>query len=305
MSNPRLPPIFDQTPTAIVPNSLLAEFPVNTFLENIAVNSLGTLFVTSYEDGIIYEISPAGQRREFAKVDGKTAGIAFDQAGDLLVSGVTHEGLSAVFKVTQSGVETLVTIADAIFLNGMTHLMDDRYLIADSYLGAIWELNATQKSAKIWLEHDLLDRRSLENPIPAVNGLKIFQGVLYASNTQCQHLVRIPLGSDGSPSAPEIFVQNANIDDFAFDHQGNLYGTTHIYDSVVKIAPDGLITTIAAAEQGMTGSTALAFGRTERDRTSIYVTTNGGMSLPPQTGIQPAKVVRLDIGIEGLAMTLN
>ena len=303
MSNPQLPPIFDQTPKAIVPDFLFAEFPVNTFLENITVNAIGTLFVTSYEDGVIYEINPTGQRHEFARVDGKTAGLAFDQEGDLLVSGATAQGISAVFKVAQSGVETLVTIADAIFLNGMTHLIDDRYLIADSYLGAIWEFNATQKSAKVWLEHDVLDRRSLENPIPGVNGLKIFQGTLYASNTQYQHLVRIPISSDGNPNTPEIFVQNANIDDFAFDVQGNLYGTTHIYDSVVRIAPDGTMTTIAEAEQGMTGSTALAFGRTEDDRTSIYVTTNGGMSLPPKTGIQPAKVVRLEVDVEGLAMT--
>lgn len=303
MSNSQLPPIFDQTPKAIVPDFLLAEFPVNTFLENIAVNAIGTLFVTSYEDGIIYEISPAGQRHEFARVDGKTAGLAFDQEGNLLVSGATSQGTSAIFKITQSGVETLVTIADAIFLNGMTHLMGDRYLIADSYLGAIWEFNATQKSAKVWLEHDLLDRRSLENPIPAVNGLKIFQGVLYASNTQYQHIVRIPISSDGNPGTTEIFVQNANIDDFAFDVQGNLYGTTHIYNSVVRITPDGTMATIAEAEQGMMGSTALAFGRTERDRTAIYVTTNGGMSLPPKTGIQPAKVVRLEIGVEGLAVT--
>ena len=303
MSNPQLPPIFDQTPKAIVPDFLFAEFPVNTFLENIAINAIGTLFITSYEDGIIYEINPSGQRREFARVDGKTAGIAFDQEGNLLVSGATSQGISAIFKITQSEVETLVTIADALFLNGMTHLIDDRYLIADSYLGAIWEFNATQKSAKVWLEHDVLDRRSLENPIPGVNGLKIFQGILYASNTQYQHLVRIPISADGSPGSPEIFVRNANIDDFAFDVQGNLYGTTHIYDSVVRIAPDGTMTTIAEAEQGMTGSTALAFGRTEDDRTSIYVTTNGGMSLPPKTGIQPAKVVRLEIGVKGLEVT--
>ncbi len=303
MSNPQLPPIFDQTPKAIAPDFLFAEFPVNTFLENIAVNAIGTLFVTSYEDGVIYEISPTGQQREFARVDGKAAGIVLDQAGNLLVSGVTNQGISAIFKIAQSGVETLVTIADAIFLNGMTHLRGDRYLIADSYLGAIWEFNATQKSAKVWLEHDVLDRRSLENPIPGVNGLKIFQGILYASNTQYQQLVRIPISADGSPGSPEIFVRNANIDDFAFDVQGNLYGTTHIYDSVVRITPDGTMTTIAESEQGMTGSTALAFGRTEDDRTSIYVTTNGGMSLPPRTGVQPAKVVRLEIGVEGLAMT--
>ncbi len=303
MSSSQLPPIFDQTPIAIVPSVLLAEFPVNTFLENIAIDAQGTLFVTSYEDGKLYEINRSGERREFAKVEGKALGLAFDHDGSLLVSGVTSAGVAAIFKVSPGKVEMLVTIADALFLNGMTHLMDDRYLIADSYLGAIWEFNATQKSAKIWLEHELLDRRSLENPIPAVNGLKIFQGTLYASNTQYQNLVQIPFDSNGNAGTPEIAIKNVNIDDFAFDIHGNLYGTTHIYNSVVQIAPNGTVTTIAAANQGMTGSTALAFGRTEDDRTSIYVTTNGGMSLPPSTGVEPAKVIRLEVEVEGLVLT--
>ena len=50
----------------------------------------------------------------------------------------------------------------------------------------------------------------------------------------------------------------------------------------------------------MTGSTALAFGRSATDSTSLYVTTNGGMSLPPDTGVEPGRIVRLDVGAKGL-----
>ena len=104
------------------------------------------------------------------------------------------------------------------------------------------------------------------------------------------------------PGTPEVFLTNLNLDDFAFDIRGNLYGTTHVYNSAIRISPDKQITTIAKAEHGMTGSTALAFGRSDGDRTNIYVTTNGGMSLPPSTGAESAKVVRLEVGIEGLAL---
>lgn len=69
---------------------------------------------------------------------------------------------------------------------------------------------------------------------------------------------------------------------------------------MVRISPDGLLTTIAKTEQGVTGSTALAFGRRAGDRAGIYVVTNGGMSLPLSTGLEPAKVVRLEVDIEGL-----
>ena len=74
------------------------------------------------------------------------------------------------------------------------------------------------------------------------------------------------------------------------------------YSSVVKISPSGDVVAIALAEQGVTGSTALAFGSSEHDHTSIYVVTNGGMSFPPSTGIAPAQVVRLDVGITGLSL---
>ena len=102
-------------------------------------------------------------------------------------------------------------------------------------------------------------------------------------------LVRIPILFDGQPGEPEIFLQPVNLDDFAFDQDGNVFGTTHIYNSVVKITPDRHIVIIAQTERGMAGSTALAFGRGEGDRTSIYVVTNGGMSFPLPTGLEPAK----------------
>jgi putative intracellular protease/amidase len=298
--NNHLPPIFTQTPVAIAPAQTIANFTPHTFLENIAVDSHGNLFITSYEAGKIYQVTTAGVITEIADVNGNAAGIIVDPQADLLVAGATQEKLATVFRIDRNGtVESLITIPDAIFLNGMTPLTGDRYLIADSYKGAIWEINALEKTAQIWLQHDRLARSNPHHPFPAVNGLKIYNSILYASNTQRQHLIRIPIHSDYTPGVPELWLTNVNLDDFAFDEQGNLYGTTHVYNSVVRIAPDRQITTIATAEQGVAGSTALAFGRQAGDRTGIYVTTNGGMSLPLPTGLEAAKVVRLEVGVEG------
>jgi putative intracellular protease/amidase/sugar lactone lactonase YvrE len=299
-----LPPVFTHTPEAIVPAQTVAEFPVNTFLENIAIDKTGDIFVTSFEEGNVYRVTSARTFKEFAKIGGNAAGIAFDRQGNLLVAGITDDKTPAVFQIDQNGtVELLATLPDALFLNGMTYLTGDRYLIADSFKGAIWEVNITQKTAHLWLQHERLSRSEAEfPPFPAANGLKIYGNTLYVSNTQRQQLIRIPLNQDLTAGTPELFLTNVNLDDFAFDIQGNLYAATHVYNSVVKIAPDGQITTIAKAEQGMTGNTALAFGRTSNDRTFIYVTTNGGMSLPPATGVEPAKIVRLEVGIEGFVL---
>lgn len=295
-----LPPIFAATPVALAPARQIAEFPANTFLESIAISPDNTLFITSHLDGKVLRIGKDGEVTIYAAIAGKATGLAFAADGSLLLSAWDAENIPTVFTISPQGEATvLVSMPDAIFLNGLTPLGGDRYLMADSYRGAIWELNAAEKTVKIWLEHDCLARSSLDQEFPAVNGLKIYGNALYASNTAKMQIVKILIQPDGQPGEPEIFLQPVNLDDFAFDQDGNLYGTTHIYNSVVKISPNGSITTLAQAEQGMAGSTALAFGQSEGDRTGIYVVTNGGMSFPPPTGIEPAKVVRLEVGIAG------
>ena len=297
------PVLFSDTPVALVPAHTIAEFPVNTFLESIVVTAENTLLITSHYEGKIIRIGADGVPTTYAAIAGKATGLASTSDGSLLLSGWDEHNTCVVWQVASDGAASvLVSLPDAIFLNGLTYLTDQLYLIADSYRGAIWELNVAQGSVRIWLEHPLLARANPENEVPGVNGLKIFDDILYASNTQNAQIVRIPIQANHQPGEPEIFVRNANIDDFAFDKAGNLYGTTHVFNSVVKIAPDGSMTIIAQAEQGMAGTTAAAFGKSEGNRTHLYVTTNGGMSFPPSTGIEPAKVVRLQIGVEGLAL---
>ncbi|OCR00308.1 gluconolactonase [Oscillatoriales cyanobacterium USR001] len=293
--------LFSDAPIALVPAHTITEFPINTFLESIVVGSDNTLFITSHYDGKIYRIGADKNPIIHAEVDGKATGLALQSDGSLLLSGWNAENISVVWQIsTEGNVKILATMPDAIFLNGLTHLTNQTYLIADSYKGAIWELDATEGKVKVWLEHPCLARKNLENEIPAVNGIKIFGNFLYASNTQNAEIIKIPIEANNQPGEPLVFVKNANIDDFAFDIQGNLYGTTHVFNSVVKIDSNGDITTIAQAEEGMVGTTAVAFGKAAGDRTSLYVTTNGGMSFPPPTGLESGKVVRLDVGIEGL-----
>lgn len=292
----QLPPIFADTPRSIVAAKVVAEFPVNTFLENVAVDRRGDLFVNSYEDGKIYKVTPRGAKTEFAQVPGKIAGIAFDKKGNLIISGVTAEKKAAVFRVDKKGkVETLATIDDAIFLNGVTAIGADRFLIADSYKGAIWDFDAKTRKFTVWLADQSLARKDVNNPTPAVNGLKIYKNNLYATNTQNQQIFRIPILANSSAGKPELFADKINGDDFAFDAAGNLFVTTHVYNNVVRISPDGKKTIIAAENEFVTGDTALVFGRGE-DKNTIFVVTNGGMSSPPAGGVQSAKIVRLEVG---------
>lgn len=293
-----------ETLTDLLPAQAIAEFPVNTFLESIVVDADNTLFITSHYEGKVFRISADGAISTHAAIAGKATGLALTPNGELLLSGWDEKETSVVWLIASDGTVKLLTeLPEAIFLNGLTRLDSDNYLIADSYRGAIWQLNVPTKTVSIWLEHPDLARTSPEEVFPAVNGLKIYDNFLYASNTQKKQIVKIPILADRlAAGEPEIFLTGVNIDDFAFDIEGNLYGTTHVFNSVVKIAPDGSVTTIAQLEQGMAGSTALAFGTSEGDRTSIYVTTNGGMSFPPATGIESGKVVKLEVSTAGLPL---
>ncbi|NJK62076.1 MAG: hypothetical protein HC921_04760 [Synechococcaceae cyanobacterium SM2_3_1] len=61
-------------------------------------------------------------------------------------------------------------------------------------------------------------------------------------------LLQIPILETGKPGEISVFVENTNLDDFALEVEGNLYAATHIYNSVLRIAPTGQATLIAEFE---------------------------------------------------------
>jgi len=254
------------------------------------------------ENRELQRINQAGHAKEFAVVE-RAAGLAFDASGDLIVGSSIGSGKPGIYRVAHGTAQLIVPMPEAVFLNGLTHLHGSRFLVADSYRSLIWEVDTEEKSSRIWIEHQSLAHAADPfHPVPqfpGVNGLRIFNGTVYASSTEQQKLIRIPLKQDFTPGTPEVFMTTINLDDFAFDDHGNVYGTTHIYNSVVKITPERLVTVIAGLAEGVAGSTAAAFGRTEADRTTLYVTTNGGMSAPPEGGVQSGRVIKIEVGATG------
>jgi hypothetical protein len=289
-----LPPIYDKTPVNLSPVKLIAEYPAGTFLENIAIDAKGNLFVNSHLDGKIYKIDKAGKRSEWATIDGTIAGISLNPDGSAVVSGWIKGKEPAVFKVSPSGKnEVLTRLPDGQFPNGVVRLASNRFLVADSYKGVIWDIDAARKTSQVWLEHEFLSRANTANPTPAVNGIKLFGGALYASNTARQLLIKIPLNG-GKAGIPVVLQKDIGLDDFDFDKQGVLYGSTHVYNNVVRVEPSGQVSILAGVEQGMAGSTAVAV-QPGKGALAVYVVTNGGITIPPPGGVQPGKVLRIDV----------
>lgn len=296
------PPQLNTIAEEIRPARTVAEFPAPSFIENIVIGLGGAIYIGSLEEGAVYGIEPGAKPVLFAKLP-VVAGLALLPDGALLAAS-TNGRDSGLFRLSRNAEPALLApIPQAALLNGLIHLTGSRYLVADSYAGRILEADIATGETRMWLEHIWLAHAADPfHPVPqfpGVNGLKRFGDSLYVSSTEQQKIIRIPLGPAFSAGEPEVFMTLINLDDFAFDAEGNLYGATHIYNTLVKINPARQVSVVAGLEQGMAGSTAVAFGRTEEDRNSLYVTTNGGMSRPPEGGIQPGRVVRVDVGKPG------
>jgi hypothetical protein len=95
-----------------------------------------------------------------------------------------------------------------------------------------------------------------------------------------------------------VFVEDMLCDDLAFSEGGDLFMATHPLNSVVRISPSRDIVVLGGAEQGLTGATAVAFGRGPSSGW-LYAVTNGGVFAPPPGGPVPAEVVRLRVGVAG------
>ncbi|KAI9837212.1 MAG: hypothetical protein M1838_004851 [Thelocarpon superellum] len=297
-------------------------FPTNFFVENIAVRHTGELLVTVYSAKELFQLDPLGSTppvlvHQFSKDISGIVELGHDKfyvstgsigsAGtfeivEVDVSTLTTDAAGHV--TTPATVRTVVDVPEAIFLNGSTPLPGSEgvFLAADSILGAIFQIDITSGKAKIWLQDEAFTKTT-ENPfIPGANGIKSHGKHVYVSNTERLIVLRVPISPTGEPGGPvETVFDRCGADDFALDAAGTLYLATHVFNSVIKISPDGVRSRIAGGPDDTTvaGSTSAAFGRTERDRTRLYVTTNGGMSSPVDGKVGPGRVLGLEVGPPG------
>jgi sugar lactone lactonase YvrE len=276
----------EATPLALVPAEELHAFEPGDFVESIAIDSEGILYATIIRlqgTNEIWRMLPDGRSGTFVTLAG-VGTISVDAEGNLYAT-VTNFDLqnpeavepASLWRITPEGsTEKLVTLPQGAQPNGSTLDAAGHLYVADSALGKIWLLPEGKSDIETWLEHDLL-RPQGQPGFPGANGLKFFGGALYASNSSTGSIVRIPVGAGGVAGEPTVHATGVPTDDFAFDRLGNLYATTHPFDTVVRIKPDGGKETVATVEQGVIGPTAAVFG-TQPDTTDrLYVVTDGGL----------------------------
>ena len=284
---------------AFAPATVVATWPKGSFVENIAVDPAGMIFVTLHTDRAVVRVDPAtGTITPFARFDTPVAGLAFAADGSLIVSGGTPgQRPGVIWRVAADGVVShLASLPHAAFLNGVTPL-SQRFLVADSLAGLIHVVDPANGTVANWLADPRLAPADASGT-PGANGVKIFAGHAYISVTGTDTIYRTPI-TGGMAGPLEVYAERLRADDFAIDTAGALYIATHPARSLVRLAADGSRTTLAGAAHGMLGATAVAFGRGPADRHAVYVTTTGGTMTVPPDELEPAKLVRVEVGAAG------
>lgn len=284
---------YKNTPVQRVDSRIVHEFNRGTFLESMAIGTDDAIYTTSLFEGTVYR-QKDGEVKKLTAIDGILAGLTWTDDQHLLVTGNSKLDGPVVLRieVTTGATDIIAQLPDAQLLNGIAKMSPHEFMIADSFKGVIWKLNAQTGETSVWLDHALLRTAAPEQQKPGVNGIKIHQQAIYISNTNQRTIVKIPLNTDGTSGRPEVVHENVFIDDFEIAADGTIYGATHIYDNVIQITPEGEVSIFPQADQGVAGSTCLAW----KDAATLLVSTDGGMiSTPDACNIVPVKIVELTI----------
>jgi len=309
-----------------LPTKVIYQFPNPTWIENIAVRPNGLLLLNLATSPDMYMLDPETQ----------AARLIYTFPNALSVSGITEvspdvfavavgnfsiatassvKGSFSVWKVDfnsnieeQSGnveptVAKVVDIPEAVFLNGMETLTgcNDKILVADSGLGAVWKVDVSSGKYEIVIQIPEMSPPATAKLQIGINGLHLLNKYLYWTNSDANTLYRAKVGQGGSlvPGATAEPVANSGtfMDDFIFDDGGNAWIAANPANLLLVVTADDKLVTVDGSQYQLTvaGDTACRFGRRQTDRKTLYVVTDGGLANPVNgTVVEGGKVVAVD-----------
>lgn len=263
---------------------VLARFPPGTFLENLIVESDGSVVFTSYFDRSIRRWQPDGTIATLADINGHPVSIVHHSPSGMYMA-ISHRvpftqgveamrGGAVLHVVDAAGTEIHARpLPPLTFPNGMLVLPDQRTLLIADSIGAVWSFDLRSGLLSVWIADPLL--RPVEGqPHPGVNGVKLAadgQAVLL-SNSARRSLLRVPF-QDSAPPGPIALLRDdlPGIDDFWVMPDGTIHVATH-GRTIVTIVPDGALRTTEVPSAA--GNTAVA---PSRDGAWLYVLGTGGL----------------------------
>ncbi|KAK3936957.1 NHL repeat-containing protein [Diplogelasinospora grovesii] len=297
-------------PALAVVAKQLFEFNRSVWVENIAVRQNGNLLLTTLDQGRLYTLDPSSPNPEASLVvqlPGVTGLSGISELGftsDIfaVAGGLINEttfsitpGSTSVYVIAHSlppvtgVILRTIPVPAAVVINGMTTLPNPLYrrvvLGADSGAGSIYRVDTSSGSVESVFQDAQLGPGSGGTGPAAqgVNGIKIFNGYLYYTNSHMGTFGRIRMSDDGRKFGKvEVLAdvpvsgEATGLDDFALDEQtGVAYVALHP-GSVLRIdTTDAKVTTLVGGGTDSVLKEPTSVVMTE-DGGSMYVTTGGG-----------------------------
>lgn len=170
------------------------------------------------------------------------------------------------------------------FINGLTIDAARRSLYAaDSLTGTIWTVRISGGPVTAWLVDSALAPAVSGPGHFGVNGVDYHDGAVWASNTDRQTLLRIPVTATGAPGPVKVVSGGlAGIDDFKFlsDFSDVAFVALNGVNEIAVVYPDGTSKVVLTAADGLDSPTDTAI----RGGT-IYI-TDGGANAPHDAKLQ-------------------
>jgi hypothetical protein len=290
------PTSHDTPPLRPVPSAVVAEWPVGTFLENLAPSAAhpGSWLVTIPSHNRIDLVEPGGKRDTVVELPTPVTGIATTDLGTFFLTGVMGQAGWRLVRLDDSDAgDTVCDLPDLVLGNGLTW-DGHRLLAVDSGLGHVVAIDPVRRTSSVWLAHELLTKLDPTTALPGANGIAVHGGWVYVTSSERTRLLRCPLASHNPADELEVVAERLAGDDLDIDRHGRVYVATHVLHSVLRLDPDGHREDIAGLDQSVAGSTSVALD--PQDPNALYVTSTGGMLNPPEGGVRPARLVRLTLG---------
>lgn len=258
--------------TVITDPSIIAHFDLagGQLPENIITAADGGVLMTFAASRQIAHVTASGETTILATLPvSADASAQTPVLGFPLVTGIARDGatiytLLATGAADTTGVwridegaepERIAELPSTGLPNGLAlDTASDTLFAADSVTGAIFSIPTSGGEATVWSQEPELRTTGFLG----VNGLKVKDGAVFASNLDLGTLLRIPLTKDGSAGDIETIASGlVGIDDFDFTGNGDEIVATIDPDStVVLVQESGDHTVVLSAEDGLSNPTA-------------------------------------------------
>ena len=246
-----------------------------------------------------------------------STGIVSDNSGNLftttapwfrniLVGGGADPHQQGVWRVTPSGTASVYgvlpfenTLPNALAVDTTGNVYATN-LVGDQ----IYRVDASGKTT-LWSQNALYAGKAPNDPTNATpgfplggNGAQLRGSNLYTDSTDYGRILITPIKPDGSAGTPRVYLQSdrlIGVDAFDIDDAGNVYGANLLTSELLKVTPQGVVTVLANASDGLSSPTGITLNSAS-DPTSIYFSNFSLGAFPFLTATGNPGIGRLDLG---------